>query len=86
MYFRGVGVAKGNRPFAVCQNSWRDYLKGNGIILLESGRELVLPMGCFGVWPEDVNKHGRQGDSHVVSRLRGFPRQKPNFHKYRMAA
>jgi hypothetical protein len=79
MLFRGCGVAKGNKPFLVCQNSWADYLKGNDTLTLESGKEVKLPAGAFAVDAQTANKMLRRGDSHVASNFVGFPRQKPDF-------
>ena len=86
MVFRGCGVAKGNKPFLVCQNSWADYLKGGDTITLESGRDLKLPPGTFGVHAETANKMLKQGDSHVASNFVGFPRQRPDFDSLKRAA
>lgn len=79
MVFRGCGIAKGNKPFLICQNSWADYLKGNATVTLESGREVQLPPGSFAVAADVANRMLRQGDSHAASNFAGFPRQRPDF-------
>jgi hypothetical protein len=73
MKIRGVGVAKGNQPFAVIGNNWGDYLgSDNNVITLESGKQVTLPPGHFAVVPEDVTYIARQGDTFAYAGADGW--------------
>lgn len=73
MVFRGTFVAKGNRPGAVCQQSWGNSPTGPDILTLESGREVKLPQGCFGVDADVVDRMVRRDpDSYSLAGLRGW--------------
>jgi len=76
MVFRGCGIAKGNRPFLVCQQSWGESPTGPNIIVLESGRQIKLPQGCFGVDASVADRMLRGRDSFGVAGLKGFERRK----------
>lgn len=74
MLFRGHLVTKGNRPGVVVQNSWGGYLgTANNRVQLESGREVVLPEGCFLAEPDVVTRMARQNDTFALSGFTGFP-------------
>lgn len=75
----GAGIAKGNKPFGLIQNSWGNSPTGNKRLVLESGREVLLPQGCFAVDAEVIDRMVRQGDSFAMSDVVGFPRRK---HRY----
>jgi hypothetical protein len=81
MLVRGCGIAKGNRPFGVIQNSWSDRNPGgSNLLVLESGREVRLPGGCFAVDAEVLDRNSlRPGDCHVVSGVKGFRRSAPDW-------
>lgn len=73
MLYRGVGVAKGNRPFVPCQQSWGNSPTGPNIVKLESGRDLELPQGVFAVDAEVVDRMvRRQPDSYSIAGLEGW--------------
>jgi hypothetical protein len=77
MVFRGVFTAKGGRKGAVCQNSWGGYLgTDNNKLTLESGAEVELPEGCFGVDASAADRMLRERDSFAPSHAVGFPAQK----------
>lgn len=72
--FRGVCVAKGNRPAVVYQNSWGDYLGStNNKVTLESGREITLPQGCYLSDLDDIESELRQRDTFAVDDAPGWP-------------
>ena len=75
MLFRGCGVAKGNKPFLVCQQSWGESPNGPNMITLENGNTVELPQGCFGVVAASADKMLKQKDSFAISGFVGFPRQ-----------
>ena len=76
MVGRGVGVAKGNRPFGVIQQSWgQNNPSGDKRVRLENGAEVELPNGCFAVDAPVIDRMIRSGDCHVVSGMKGFRRQ-----------
>lgn len=81
MVLRGVGVAKGNRPFGVVQNSWGNNNPGGpGKVTLETGEVIDLPNGCFCVDAEVLDRNIlRSGDCHVASGVRGFRRSRPDY-------
>ncbi len=73
MLFRGCGIAKGNRPFLVCQQSWGESPDGNSKVRLENDNEITLPQGCFCVDAEVCDKMLASGDSFTISGFQGFP-------------
>lgn len=81
MLLRGCGVAKGNRPFGVVQNSWGQTSPGGpGNVTLETGDIVELPKGCFCVDADVLDQRIlRSGDCHVASGIRGFRRSRPNY-------
>lgn len=78
MVLRGAGVAKGNRPFGIIQNSWGDNNpSGPNKLTLETGEVIDLPGGCFAADAEVIDRDIlRSGDCHVLSGIRGFRRTK----------
>jgi hypothetical protein len=74
MCLRGVGVARGGQLFFVIQQSWGDKSpKGPDKITLESGRTITLPVGCFGVFAEDLERQTlRSGDCWTYAGLKGW--------------
>lgn len=58
----------------VIQNSWGDYLAGQGdpYVTLSDGSTLRLPPGCFCVTDRWLDSILRQQDSFVIGGLRGF--------------
>ena len=73
MYFRGCGIAKGNRPFLACQNSWGNRNPGgSNKLTLETGQTIELPPGCFAVDAEVCDYMLRSGDCHIASGVKGF--------------
>lgn len=81
MMVRGVGVAKGNRPFGVVQQSWgQNNPGGPAKVTLETGEVIDLPNGCFCVDAEVLNSRIlKTGDCHVASGIKGFRRTRPNY-------
>lgn len=72
MTLRGYGTLKGGRPIFVIQNSWGDYVHGPDVLRLESGKEVKLPMGCFGAEFDVVDRMLRGRDSFAISGFVGF--------------
>ena len=75
MVFRGCGIAKGNRPFLVIQQSWAESPTGPNRVKLESGAEIELPQGCFCVDASPTNKMLSQRDSFTGAGFKGFERR-----------
>jgi len=79
-YYRGIVWLKGNQPVLLLQNSWGDYLgDGNNRVILESGKEIILPEGCYCVVPEDANRQFRSGDSHVYNNVTEWESKRPSW-------
>lgn len=73
---RGACVVKGNKPAIVYQNSWGDYLGDtNNRVTLESGREIVLPQGCYLSDYESIQRELNQEDTFAHSNAKGWPKQ-----------
>lgn len=76
MLVRGFGTVKGNKPAFAIQNSWGDYLGSEQAnFILESGREVTLPSGCFLIEQDAMERIAKQRDSFAVSAFQGFPAQ-----------
>lgn len=76
MEFRGCGIAKGNRPFLVCQQSWGESPDGSNKLTLENGNVIELPQGCFGVDAEVCDRMLAGRDSFAISGLVGWQARK----------
>ena len=76
----GAGIAKGNRPFGLIHQSWGESPTGNNRLILESGRELMLPQGCFAVDADVIDRMCRQGDTWSLAGLKGFVRRRPKWY------
>jgi len=72
MCIRGAGVAKGNIPFGVIQQSWGLSPTGNDTLILETGEEVKLPEGCFAVEAQVIDGMVKQEDSWGFSDIKGF--------------
>src|SRR5579883_1197009 len=72
----GRCTVKGGQRAVVYLNSWGDYLgPDNNHVVLESGREVVLPMGCYLSRLEEIESDLQQGDTFAYSNAHGWPAQ-----------
>lgn len=79
----GTCVVKGNIPAVAIRQSWGpNSPRGNDRVVLESGREIVLPPGVFLVRLEHIDMMVRQRDTWVMSRVPGFPRTVPAWDRW----
>lgn len=60
---RGVFVDAKGRTCFVRQQSWGDYPRGGGRLKLADGREVELPMGCYGAFEGDVADALKDGEA-----------------------
>jgi hypothetical protein len=78
MLLRGICLLKGNILVVIIQQSWGENPTGNDMLVLESGREVKLPQGCFAVDFEVCERRMLSAkDSFVLSGPLGFEARRP---------
>jgi hypothetical protein len=66
MGLRGRCTVKGGRRAFVWQQSWGNSPTGNNRVALESGRDIVLPQGCFLSGVSSVDRAAKQNDTFAL--------------------
>lgn len=73
----GRCTVQGGQRAVVYLNSWGDYLgAANNRVVLESGRAVELPMGCYLSRLEEIASDLRQEDTFAYANAHGWPAQR----------